>query len=90
VLIVSWRGSFNTGNFVALHYVARGSPPQRAKQKNRLVGDPRAFGRAEGIYLFHFPALAPQRGERLGGRTGLLSIVLTRLSTPSASLGVSL
>jgi hypothetical protein len=35
----------------------------------------RAFGRAEGIYLFRFPPLAPQRDTRLGGRAGLLSIV---------------
>ena len=35
----------------------------------------RAFGRMEIICLFRFPALAPQRDPRLGGRAGLLSIV---------------
>ena len=31
--------------------------------------------RAEGMRLSRFPALAPQRDPRLGGRAGLLSVV---------------
>ncbi len=35
----------------------------------------RGLRRKEEMYLFRFPALAPQRDLRLGGRAGLLSVV---------------